>query len=506
MKTFILPSLLFICFFSLAQTPSSNKLQDLVDTEFLESLELLKDWLSIPNNGAIPEHVQNNLTYATSAFQGRGFETQVLKNGSVPLLLAEREIDKNSPTLLIYAHADGQPVDPKQWSQPDPYQPVLKEKNDEGNWTIIPWSSLENEINPDWRIFGRSASDDKGPIAMLWTALDIVTNEELPLSTNLKIVLDFEEELGSPNLPDAVTKFKERLSADMMIILDGPQHATNQPTLSFGARGIQTFTLKTFGAKTPQHSGHYGNYITNPARQLSQVLASFYTEDGRVAIPGYYDGVNISEAEMKALKAVPDDEEQLKRDLGFITQDSVASFLKASIQYPSLNIRGLRSGWVEDEVRTIVPNQAIAEFDIRLVKSSEPQRLIEVIRTHIENQGYTLIDKEPTDEQRQNLDKIIQMNHSFSYEAFKTDIDSPVGVWLSQALEKAFGKSPIIIPGSGGSIPISPFVAALNIPAVTVPLVNNDNNQHSPNENLRLGHYRDGILTVLALLTEEFNY
>jgi acetylornithine deacetylase/succinyl-diaminopimelate desuccinylase-like protein len=505
MKQILLLISLCFTFILSAQTPDKTQLENLTELEFDNSIELLKKWLSLPNNGAIEEHVDNNINYAKAAFEDRGFQTQVLETAATPLLLAERYINSDLPTLLIYAHADGQPVDPTQWNQPNPYEPVLKEKNESGDWTIIPWSALDKEVNPDWRIYARSASDDKGPIAMLWKALDIMENAELNPTANLKVVLDFEEELGSPNLPDAVNVYKNELAADMLIILDGPQHATNQPTLSFGARGIQTFTLKTFGAKGAQHSGHYGNYITNPARQLSQILASFYTDDGRVSIPGYYDGVVISDQEMEALKAVPDDEEQLKKDLGFITQDSVASFLKASIQYPSLNIRGMRSGWVEDEVRTIVPNMAIAEFDIRLVKSSQPQKLIDLIKSYVEDQGYTVIDEAPTDEQRQRLDKVVQMNFTFSYDAFKTDIDSPVGDWLTEALERAFESKPIIIPGSGGSIPISPFVAALDIPAVTVPLVNNDNNQHSPDENLRLGHYKDGIISVLAILTEKFS-
>lgn len=504
MKPFLLSLSILFTTLSFAQSSNKAQLEKLTDNHLNTSIELLKDWLSLPNNGLKEEHVQHNLDYAKEAFESRGFGTKILTTDATPLLLAERPTQKKLPTLLLYAHADGQAVEPERWNQPNPYEPVLKKKNESGDWEIIPWSNLEDSFNPDWRVYGRSSSDDKGPIAMLWSALDILDESKLDTKVNLKVIIDFEEELGSPNLPDAVKKYKKELTADMLVIIDGPQHASNQPTLSFGARGIQTLTLTTFGAKGSQHSGHYGNYITNPARQLSQLLASFYTEDGRVAIPGYYDGVSISDSEMQALKAVPDDEVQLKKDLGFITQDSVASFLKASIQYPSLNIRGMRSGWVGDEARTIVPEMATAELDIRLVKSSQPATLIQLVKTHIENQGYTVLDKAPTDEQRQNLKKVVQMNHTFSYDAFKTDIDSPVGVWLIRALERVFDTSPILIPTSGGSIPISPFVSALGVPAVTVPLVNNDNNQHSPDENLRLGHYRDGILSLMAILTQEY--
>lgn len=504
MKKIFFASSFLLFIVSFAQTPDKAQLEKLTDDHLKTSIELLKDWLSLQNNGLIKEHVQNNLNYAKKAFENRGFTTKILSTDDTPLLLAERKTKNKLPILLLYAHADGQPVELLRWNQPNPYEPVLKQKNESGEWNIIPWSSIDNTVDPDWRIYGRSTSDDKGPIAMLWSALDILEKAKLDAKVNLKVIIDFEEELGSPNLPSAVDMYKENLAADMLVILDGPQHTTNQPTLSFGARGIQTLTLTTFGAKGSQHSGHYGNYITNPARQLSQILASFYTEDGLVAIPGYYEGVTISDSDMQALTAIPDDEIQLKKNLGFITQDSVGEFLQASIQYPSLNIRGMRSGWVGDEVRTIVPDMATAELDIRLVNSSKPAELIQLIKSSIENQGYTVLEDAPTDEQRQNLKKLVQMNHNFSYDAFKTDIDSPVGIWLKKALERAFETSPILIPISGGSIPISPFVSALSVPAVTVPLVNNDNNQHSPNENLRLGHYRDGILSILAILTQEF--
>lgn len=488
----------------LAQTPDKDKLEKLTDQALQTNIVLLKDWLSLPNNGLVEQHVQTNLNYAQTAFETRGFKTQVLETEATPLLLAERFTQKALPTLLLYAHADGQSVEPERWNQPDPYEPVLKQQTALGEWEILPWSVLHHTIDPDWRIYGRSTSDDKGPIAMLWSAIDLMDQAGITPKVNLKVIIDFEEELGSPNLPAAVEVHKEALAADMLVILDGPQHSTNKPTLSFGARGIQTLTLTTFGAKGSQHSGHYGNYITNPARQLSQLLASFYTEDGRVAIPGYYEDVAISATEMTALKNVPDDEAQLKKDLGYVTQDSVASFLQAAIQYPSLNIRGLKSGWVGEEARTIVPDLAVAELDIRLVKSSQPAKLIEHIQSHIEKQGYTVLNKPPNDEQRLSLDKIVQMNHQFSYDAFKTDIDSPVGQWLTSALERAFETSPVIIPTSGGSIPISPFVGALKVPAVTVPVVNNDNNQHSPNENIRIGHYRDGIISIMAILTQEY--
>lgn len=163
----------------------------------------------------------------------------------------------------------------------------------------------------------------------------------------------------------------------------------------------------------------------------------------------------------------------------------------------------MESAWVGKEARTIVPATALAEIDVRLVPESDPERLFTLIKKHIEDQGFTILDHNPTDEERMKYPKIVKMNYSISYQAFRTPMDSEVGAWLRSAMNRAFGKDPVQIRISGGSIPISPFVDALGIPAVTIPTVNSDNNQHSPNENLRLGNYKEGITTIMAILSQK---
>jgi acetylornithine deacetylase/succinyl-diaminopimelate desuccinylase-like protein len=162
----------------------------------------------------------------------------------------------------------------------------------------------------------------------------------------------------------------------------------------------------------------------------------------------------------------------------------------------------MASGWIGQEVRTIIPSTATAEIDVRLVRESDPERLIRLIRSHVEGQGYHLVEGEPTDEERQRHPRIASFRSTISYEAFRTPLDSGVGEWLRRAMVRAFGEEPIRKRTSGGSIPISPFVRSLGVPAVTVPTVNADNNQHSPNENLRVGNYLEGVKTFLAILTE----
>ncbi len=468
----------------------------------VQSFPLLKELLSIPNDAFYPEDIEKNVQWCEKAFSERSFTTTRITTPSAPLLLAERGNKNAKKTVLIYLQIDGQPVDSTLWFQESPYTPTLKKKGPSDNWEALPWSAIK-DYEDDWRVFARSASDAKGPVAMFLTALDAAKELKIEPNYNIKVIMDFEEELGSPQLPNAVTKNAELLKADMLVIFDGPRHITNKPTLTFGARGIATIQLTTYGPVVPQHSGHFGNYAPNPALRLSKLLASMKDDEGKVIIPGFYDGISIDNETEKILRAVPDDESQIKERLQIAETDKVGSYYQEAIQYPSLNIRGMQSGWINEKVRTIIPGWARAEIDVRLVLESDPARLIELIKTHISNQGFLVLDREPTKEERVRHAKIATVTHEISYQSFRTDFDSEVGLWLTRALKNAFGEDPIRIRMSGGSIPISPFVTTLDIPAVTVPTVNRDNNQHSPNENLRLGNYRDGIKTMIAILNEQ---
>jgi acetylornithine deacetylase/succinyl-diaminopimelate desuccinylase-like protein len=320
---------------------------------------------------------------------------------------------------------------------------------------------------------------------------------------NMKVIMDFEEELGSPHLPLAVSQYKKELAADMLIIFDGPRHVSNQPTLSFGARGICEITLTVFGPRNPAHSGNYGNYTPNPAMRLAQLLAGMKDNDGRVTLPGFYDGVVLTDTEKKTLRQVPDNENEIKKFLGIAEPDKIGENFQEAMQYPTLNIRGLNALYVGDQARTLIPAKAVAEIDIRLVPSSDPKRLIELVRKQVEAQGYYIIDREPTEEERLKYPRIASFHSSISYLAFQTPFDSDCGKWLSKAMYTAFGKEPIKIRTTGGSIPISPFVITLGIPAVAVPTVNADNNQHAENENIRMGNYVDAVKTFLAIMLEK---
>lgn len=467
------------------------------------SFEELHEFFSLPNDAYQPEQIEPNVKWCETAFAKRGFKTQRLETETVPLLLATKNHPNAKRTVLIYLQVDGQPVDTTKWHQPNPYVPALKQQDVKGIWNIIDWNNLKGDINRDWRIFSRSASDARGPDMMFLKAMDIINDLKVQPNFNIKVIMDFEEELGSPQLPEAVSKYQNELAADMLVIFDGPRHLSNEPTLSYGARGIATISLEVFGPRVPLHSGNYGNYSPNPARKLSQLLATMWHDDGRVAIPNWYDGITITDEVKELLKQVPDDEAQIQKDFGIASTENIGNNFQEAIQYPALGILGMESAWVGNKKRTIIPASAIAELNIRLVKETEGDRMVKLVRDHISSQGYYLVEDQPTEEERMTHDKIVRFKAEVSYGAFRTEFDTEVGAWLRRGMRTAFGKDPIQIRTMGGSIPISPFVITLGLPAVGVPTVNPDNNQHSPNENIRLGNYIDGIKTITAILMEK---
>lgn len=467
-----------------------------------QALQLYYDLLSIPNDTFYQDDIARLVAFLDNEFKKRSFNTQVLDTGGSPLLYATRMVPGAEKTALIYLQADGQPTDIQLWDQESPYQPELKEQQEDGNWEIIDWDNLKGEKNPDWRIFARSASDSKGPVTQFLMALSALDAAGLTPGYNLKVVVDTEEENGSPHLPGAVEIYKDLLAADMLLIFDGPPHSSNAPTLKFGARGIATITLKAYGPVLPQHSGHYGNYAPNPAFALTKMLGSMKDIDGRVTIPGFYDGITITDETKKILQAVPDDIAAIHDHLQIAEPDSVAESLQLAVQYPSLNIRGIQSLKVGKEVRTLVPAEAIAEIDIRLVKESDPERLIGLVKDHIVGLGYNVIDHEPSKEERMSLPHLVQFTSIVSYGAYRTPFDAEPGLLTRQAMKDLYGEEPILIRTSGGSIPISPFVETLNIPAVSIPTVNIDNNQHAPNENIRLGNFIEGIAIAASVLLQ----
>ena len=498
-----------IFFLFIAPVYGQNDIKDEVFDLAMNNMDEFVEFLSYPNDSSFSEDIYNLIEWTKNKFKSLDFLMTELETSSIPLLLAEKKIHDDLKTILIYLHLDGQPVDITRWNQEDAFKPVFK-KNENGifiedDWNKIASYNYSELDDKDIRIFARSSSDAKGPVMMLIQALKFMKLKNIDQEFNIKLIMDFEEEIGSPSLPSAVEVHKEKLESDALLIFDGPQHASGLPTLNFGNRGISSITLKTYGPIVPQHSGHFGNYAPNPVFRMSNILSSMKDENGIVKIKGYYDGINITDEVKEYLDAVPDNEDEMKDKMEFKTPESVGNSYQEAIQYPSLNVRGIRSGWVGSEVRTIVPSECVAEIDVRLVIETDGYKLHDLIKKHIESLGYFVTDKEPSKEMRLKYDKIVRFNSRVSYPAFRTDINSDLGIWLKDVMVKTFGKEPVLKRTSGGSVPISPFVNTLNIPAVGVPTVNKDNNQHSPNENIKITNYIKGIETFIGILSSKFD-
>lgn len=486
-------------YLALSQPLSTSQIENLAYQKGLAFIPEYLEFISMPCDAHYPEQLEPNLQWLETAFTQRGFQTRRLPTEGIPILLAERLVENAEKTILFYMHVDGQPVDSSKWDQPNPYIPALKMQDESGNWEIIDRNRLLASIDPEWRVFARAAADDKGPISMFLAAWDAAQEVGISPNYSIKVFLDPEEEIGSPNLLAALETYRNDLQADGLIIMDGPMHASNEPTLTFGARGIASLTLTVHGPIGPQHSGHYGNYIPNPAVRLAQLIASMKDEQGRVQIAGFYDGILLDSTIKAQLALVPEDETTLHRRLGIGSVDKVGENLQEAIQYPSLNVRGMGAAWIGKETRTIIPASATAEIDIRLVQESDPSRLIQLIQTHIQDQGYHILQGDPTQEERLSFPKLCTMNSRISYQAFRTPMEGELGTWLREGLTQSFGKVPLSLRTMGGSVPISPMIQALGIPAVILPLVNSDNNQHSPNENLRMGNYLNGIQSLVGV-------
>jgi len=477
----------------------------------------LVELLSIPNVAADRPNIRRNARHLEQMLARRGFAAELLETDGNPLVYGELRVPGATRTILFYSHYDGQPVDPKSWKQDDPFKPVLRTNRLDRGGEIIDMSRLgtapggaarRSERNhravyeDDWRLYARSASDDKSPIAGLCAAIDSLESLGLMPAVNVRVILDGEEEASSPSLVPAIARHRAKLAADLMVILDGPIHSSGRPTIAYGARGIVTFDLTVFGPKAGVHSGNYGNWIPNPAQRLAALLASMKDDSGRVLVQGFYDAlVPLTTEEQAMLEAVPEDTQSMLRTFGVAEPEAAFPMLQAGLQAPTLNVRGLSSAHVGAGARTIIPDRATAAMDIRLVKETSAEDLVEKVRAHVRAQGYHLVAGEPSDEDRARHPRLASLVISENVMApFRTRPLDAQARRVATALEQAFGDAPVQLRTLGGSVPIAPFIEALGFPAILVPVVNFDNNQHEENENLRLGSFFQGIEIIAAIL------
>ena len=502
MKVNLLVILLLFGYTSYSQSLLKSEIKKLAKEKLPEAIVNLNSFLELPNDGHFDTQIETNLAYCNSIFKNLAFTTKTITTNGVPVLLAEKKFHKKAKTVLFYLQIDGQPVDTSAWHQKNPFKPVLKEKVGLNEWNIIEFPKKNEKINPDWRIFARSSSDSKGPAMSFISALQILHANQIKPAFNVKVIMDFQEEMGSPKLPQAVSDNKELLKADMVLIMDGTRHVSNLPTLTFGARGIATAKLVVFGPRYALHSGQYGNFAPNPVFETTKLLGGLKDEKGRVTLPGFYDDIVLSDKEKQALNNVPEHLDSIKKRIGVAKADAVGNTYQEALQYPSLNIRGLRAGWVAEKVRTIIPSEVIVEIDLRLVPESDGTHLMELLKSYVQNNGYHLVDSIPTEKERQTYSKLASFTYKLGSKPFRTDMDSSIGRFLNKALNRIYGNDIVNMRTTGGSQPMAVFIKTLGIPAVSIRIPNPDNNIHSPNENFRLGNFLEGIETCLVILDE----
>jgi len=463
-------------------------------------LELF-DFLSIPNVATNKADIERNADTLMRMFEHRRFLPEKVATAGSPVVLAERMAPGLRRTITFYFHYDGQPVDPTEWTYEPPFSPVIVVEHEPAGRTLT-LSTWQGDIDPNWRIYGRSSSDDKSPIVALLAAIDALEDSNIALTSNVRVIMEGEEEAGSPNLERMVTEHADRIRADALLLVDGPRHPSDRPTLNFGARGIMNAVVTVYGPARDLHSGNYGNWAPNPALQLARLLASMKDDAGRVTIDGFYDDLApLTAEERQAIDEIPDVAPMLMKTFGFSKPES-ADRLELRHNLPTLNINAIQAGGgVGGQGRTIIPASASARLDLRLVKNVDPARQFDRLVAHLRKQGYFIVDKEPDAETRAQHALIASVTRVGGYPAGRTSMDLPIARAITKAVADAAGGPIVRLPTIGGSAPFYLFSDVLKVPTIGLSIVNFDNNQHGPNENVRIRNIWDGIESMAAILT-----
>src|SRR6476660_6951013 len=401
--------------------------------------------LALPNVASDTANIKRNADAISKMLEQRGFHTQALSvPGAPPVVYGELSTPGAKHTVLFYAHYDGQPVDKAQWAS-DPWQPVLREGGVDGK--TLPLDSLQGPLNPEWRIYARSASDDKAPIQALLTAIDALRAGKIPIAVNLKVFFEGEEEAGSPHLAEVFQQHGDLLKGDVWLLSDGPVNQTRRMQLYFGARGVTDLELAVYGPGRVLHDGHYGNWAPNPATVLVDLLAHMRDASSHILIPGFYDDVrSLTEAERQAIAQSPDVDPQLKQELGLAWTESAGARLPLAITQPALNIRGIEAGHVEDKAQNAISTTAKASIDFRLVLNQTPEKVHQLVEQFITQQGFYIVRQAPALETRRQHPKVIKVSWGPGYKAARTAMDDPAVQPVIAAIEQTLGAPIIKLP------------------------------------------------------------
>jgi acetylornithine deacetylase/succinyl-diaminopimelate desuccinylase-like protein len=462
--------------------------------------------LELPNVTGSVDDLRRNAEELVNRFTARGATMEVVEfpNAS-PVVIGELGCESPTATLGVYVHYDGQPVDPANWVSA-PFTATLASGPWHEGGEELDYPGPADPIDPEWRIYARGASDDKTPFAAITAALDALVSAAIERSVDLVFLFEGEEESGSPNLGRYMEQLSDRLQADAWLLCDGPVHQTRAPQVSFGARGYSGFELTFYGPERELHSGHYGNWVPNPAFELGSFLAGCKDMDGMVTIDGFYDDtLPITDADRAAIDAVPPVEQRLMEEFGFGGPEVEEGSYAERLMIPSFNVRGISAAAVGAGARNVVPAEATASVDIRLAAGDDPDRMLDRVEAHLKKAGYLVLDRQPTREERRTYRHLARMDRGVGYRAVRLPMDSALAKVLLDVSATASNEEVVALPTFGGSIPLYLFEDLLHAPVALLPIANHDNNQHAPDENLRIANLWYGIDLWATLLTSDFS-
>ncbi len=441
------------------------------DTYFREHreqhLNQLKDLLRYPSISTLPEHkadVADCAQYIASMAEQIGFENvQVMPTAGHPVVYADYLHASNQPTVLVYGHYDVQPVDPLSLWETPPFEPDIR----------------------DGKIYARGSSDDKGQVFMHLKAFEALFKTTGTLPINVKLLFEGEEEIGSLHLPEFVEAHQDQLKADILVISDTPMLGPDQPSVCYGLRGLAALQVDVKGPKADLHSGIYGGAVQNPLHALVQILASLHDQEGRVAVPSFYDDVRaLRDEERSEFATLGQSESALAQELGVKDLFGEPGFtaLERTWVRPTLELNGVYGGFEGEGTKTIIPSEAHAKITCRLVPDQDPEQIQRAIANHIRANtppgaevDVTLLDRG---------------------RPYVPPFDHPAIALASKAYEQAYGV-PAAFIRMGGSIPIvETFQALLQMPAVLMGFALNTENFHSPNEHFSLENFDKGLRTL----------
>lgn len=427
-------------------------------------IDRLCSYLRMPSISAHGIGIAEVGQYLSEWLTGLGLETQLIPTDGWPVVFGKRNDAPGKPTVILYGHYDVQPPDPLEaWVSP-PFEPTIR----------------------NGRLYARGVGDNKGQHSAQLFAIESLLACSGKLPCNIIVLLEGEEEVGSPNMPVFVREQKDKLSADLVIISDGPVDVSGQSRLEFGVRGVVSFELRARGANKDLHSGNWGGVAPNPLWTLVHLLASMKNSKGEITIDGFYDNVQPpTDLEHDALAKLPVDIETVKRDLGLVRFDEPLErpFFDRLSLWPTLTINGLHGGYGGAGSKTVLPHEAVVKCDIRLVDAQSVEEIFEKVEAHVKR-----------------FAPDVEFIRQGGMDPSKTPLDSPFAKPIWNAIIEAQGEEPQIVPAMGGSLPNYVFTKTLGLPTFLVPYANSDEDNHAPNENMEVERFIMGIKTGAAML------